>query len=190
MSKAILLSIQPQWVEKILNGEKTIEVRRKFPKDFVGWVYIYCTKGRLFHINNEQLRQKINYTMNGKVVARFWCNKVEEIFVVDRFLDDRWEWEHKTNILREVDLLDRSCLTIKKLNHYLNSGNGYAIHISKLEIFDRPKELGEFHKIGYEKLNNTLWNNCCTDRNTFERLDENYQIKAPQNYCYVEMEEN
>lgn len=43
MSKAILLSIRPEWVAKILNGEKTIEVRKQFPKDYRGWVYIYCT---------------------------------------------------------------------------------------------------------------------------------------------------
>ena len=46
MGKSILMSIQPQWLAKILNGEKTIEIRKKFPKDYVGWVYIYCTKGK------------------------------------------------------------------------------------------------------------------------------------------------
>ena len=44
--KAILISIKPYWVAKILNGEKTIEIRKRFPKDYVGWVYIYCTKGK------------------------------------------------------------------------------------------------------------------------------------------------
>lgn len=42
--KAILMSIRPQHMAKILNGKKTIEIRKKFPKDYVGWVYIYCTK--------------------------------------------------------------------------------------------------------------------------------------------------
>ena len=42
--KSILLSIKPEWLCKILNGEKTIEVRKKFPKDYVGWVYLYCSK--------------------------------------------------------------------------------------------------------------------------------------------------
>ena len=44
--KAILMSIKPKYVAKILNGEKTIEIRKKFPKDYVGWVYIYCTKDK------------------------------------------------------------------------------------------------------------------------------------------------
>ena len=44
--KAILMSIRPQWVAKILNKEKTLEIRKHFPKDYVGWVYVYCTKGK------------------------------------------------------------------------------------------------------------------------------------------------
>ena len=30
--KAVLLSIQPQWCEKIASGEKTVEVRKTAPK--------------------------------------------------------------------------------------------------------------------------------------------------------------
>jgi hypothetical protein len=32
MSKAVMLSIRPKWVEKIASGEKTIEVRKTRPK--------------------------------------------------------------------------------------------------------------------------------------------------------------
>ena len=32
MSKAVLLSIRPEWCEKIINGRKTIEVRKTRPK--------------------------------------------------------------------------------------------------------------------------------------------------------------
>lgn len=31
MSKAVLISIRPEWVEKILDGEKTLEVRKNRP---------------------------------------------------------------------------------------------------------------------------------------------------------------
>ena len=92
--KAIIMSINPKWVTKILNGEKTIEIRKKFPKNYVGWVYIYVTEDSrkgwcMVGINgNETYYQKYdknavystahNYIGNGKVVARFWCDKVEE----------------------------------------------------------------------------------------------------------------
>ena len=94
--KAILMSIRPKWVAKILNGEKTIEIRKKFPKDYVGWVYIYCTKensnflhnncidiwwveDRDFQKKNKRLGLEQQSILNGKVVAIFWCDKVEEI---------------------------------------------------------------------------------------------------------------
>ena len=40
-------SIKPKYVAKILNGEKTIEVRKSKPKSKLPiQVYIYCTKGK------------------------------------------------------------------------------------------------------------------------------------------------
>ena len=45
MSKAVLISIRPEWCEKIINGQKTIEVRKTRPKmDTPFKCYIYCTK--------------------------------------------------------------------------------------------------------------------------------------------------
>ncbi len=48
--KSILISIKPEWVEKILNGEKTIEVRKTAPKcGLPVEVYIYCAKNKLHY---------------------------------------------------------------------------------------------------------------------------------------------
>ena len=185
MSKSILLSIRPQWVEKILNGEKTIEVRKQFPKDYVGWVYIYCTKGELLQrhwqkvdgigkfITYERKAKDKDYdsphTLNGKVIARFYCDNVEEI-------------KYKTGCpfpyLDFESELPKTCLTDEELEDYLFTKkgyqNGYAIHISKLEIFDKPKYLNEYYKTYIE-----------TEKSIY------YQVltKAPQNYCYIEGEE-
>ena len=44
MSKAVLLSIRPEWCEKILSGEKTVEIRKTRPKLEPPFkCYIYCT---------------------------------------------------------------------------------------------------------------------------------------------------
>ena len=44
MSKAVLLSIRPEWCEKILGGEKTVEIRKTRPKLEPPFkCYIYCT---------------------------------------------------------------------------------------------------------------------------------------------------
>lgn len=45
--KAVLLSIRPEWCVKILNGEKTVEIRKnrqKLKPPFK--CYIYCTKAQ------------------------------------------------------------------------------------------------------------------------------------------------
>ena len=189
MSKSILLSIKPKWIEKILNGEKTIEVRKRFPKDYVGWVYIYCSKAtksneRLlgnhkdnyrYHTTNDHIDFYSDYMLrnivNGKVVARFWCDNVEEIDIYTNRI-------YETKTLNQLELLEKSCLSHCELFEYLGEDyskkGGYAIHISKLEIFDRPKYLTEYYKSYIE-----------TEKGIY------YQVltKAPQNYCYIEGEE-
>ena len=45
MDKVIILSVQPQWLHKILTGKKTIEIRKSMPKcELPIDVYLYCTK--------------------------------------------------------------------------------------------------------------------------------------------------
>lgn len=44
--KAVLISIRPEWARKILNGSKTVEIRKTAPKCGVPFkCYIYCTAG-------------------------------------------------------------------------------------------------------------------------------------------------
>lgn len=67
--KAILISIKPEWVEKILNGEKTIEIRKSMPKcDLPIDVYIYCTKG---NVNFYKLIRENYIYFSGAVAEPF-----------------------------------------------------------------------------------------------------------------------
>lgn len=100
MPKAILISIKPEWCEKILNGEKTIEIRKTMPKcGFPIDVYIYCTKAEPYLygcFGENETGGGFGYTtsycptedentldrtenLNGKVVAKFTLNKAEKI---------------------------------------------------------------------------------------------------------------
>ena len=171
--KAILMSIKPKWVKEILNGNKTIEIRKRFPKDYVGWVYIYNTKTtkdgalKLAYIGNK-LEFVLPYDKTskyqGKVVARFWCDKVEKINPsnLDNFAKD-------------------SCLTVQELENYLwsNICCGYAIHITKLEIFNKPKEISKFNIKHYPQYGGMVKN------------ETHYVlvplIRVPQSWCYVEV---
>ena len=186
--KNILISIRPQYVSMILNKTKTIEVRKRFPKDYRGWVYIYCTKGKnidetlientshvfdRFFLNNAFPRihniEKFPHlrTLNGKVVARFYCDNVEEISY--NYRSDFTSVY--TDTLDTEDLEKQSCLTRFEFAEYLQGNYGYAVHISQLEIFDKPKELGDFVATKYGK---PIWRPV---------------TKAPSNYIYVEVEE-
>ena len=71
MAKSVLISIRPEWVEKIARGEKTVEVRKTRPKlDTPFKCYIYCTQG------NDARRLRGSW---GKVIGEFICDRVETI---------------------------------------------------------------------------------------------------------------
>jgi len=125
--KSILISIRPEWVAKILNGEKTIEIRKSAPKcDLPIDVYIYCTKGDK---NYLMLRNIVNdpFTLiNGKVVGKFRLKRIDCL---------RFGWEHNPYF---SGIGSATCLSVKETKSYLGGKTGYLWHISDLEIFDEP----------------------------------------------------
>lgn len=60
MSKAVLISIRPKWCEKIMTGQKTIEVRKTRPK------------------LNPPFKCYIYKCGSGKVIGEFLCNQIIE----------------------------------------------------------------------------------------------------------------
>ena len=132
--RKILISIKPKWVKKILNGEKTLEIRKTAPKcELPCEVYIYCTKENAKYFIENKI---YNAMMKGKVVAKFVLNKVSKI----KYSRGTWNCG---DIGNHKVLWDRSCLNYLQLEQYLN-GEGYAWHIDKLVPFDRPKELKDY----------------------------------------------
>lgn len=70
MSKAVLISIKPKWVEKIASGEKTVEVRRTAPQLSPPFkCYIYATKAtKWFHSSGIILTSdELLWLSNGKI---------------------------------------------------------------------------------------------------------------------------
>ena len=105
----ILISIKPEFVEKILNNTKTIEIRKSKPScELPCKVYIYCTKTNGKWIGQypfyKLCDKKLN-DLNGKVVAEFILYDVETI---NR---DYNEWLRKRMYDIMPSQLEASCLT-------------------------------------------------------------------------------
>ena len=189
--KVILLSIKPQHMANILNGIKTLEIRKRFPKDYVGWVYIYCTKGKPYikeckgfrYVGDKEISNQ-GYYINGKVVARFWCDKVE--YVENTYDEFRWgEEDYNTETLNPDALYEKSCLSFEEMDNYLKGDYGYAIHITELEIFNKPKEISEFYTTRLDKQLPELFDNSI-------QLENGTWVKplsrAPQSFMFIEIE--
>lgn len=149
--KAVLISIQPKWVEKIANGKKTIEVRKTAPKQVPFKCYIYCTYPKkpayTLWLNR---RKKNKFLADGKVIGEFVCDKV---FLLHPYTYDGGsaDLERRKFIQtfegssKENEILAATCLTQDEMFDYIGAGNyGYGWHISDLKIYDKPKELSEF----------------------------------------------
>lgn len=182
MSKAVLISIRPKWVEKIANGEKTIEVRKTKPKlDPPFKCYIYCTLPKYPHedfIATDYPRPQ--FYGGGKVIGEFVCDCVTPLYNV--CMDD---WKRLAGGLHNIEkeLVNQACLTEAKLHTYAGGKNCFAWHISDLLIYDQPRELSEFQR-ATDPCDSCpaeyAWE--CTDCKKWGR-----DIKRPpQSWCYVE----
>lgn len=200
--KAIMISIQPQYVEKILNGEKTIEIRKTMPKcELPCKVYIYCTMGKNTIVYVERKGEEdwygniakntmivtrpkydyMNYTNEtlGKVVAEFTLNKVDTL---ERDLND---WLPKNRYDISNDLLKDINLNQEQLWNYGQGKTLYAWHIDDLKVYDKPKLLQVFFRPCGD----------CDKKDTDRCIYEDSYCRAkvirpPKSYCYVEELEN
>ena len=184
MSKAVMLSIRPKWVEKIASGEKTIEVRKTRPKLETPFkCYIYCTRDKHLAFMQNQTGTNLIACMdvdaaipvggaigNGKVIGEFTCDR---IYRIDKDSTDFVFKAGKLSIYRKA--AEKKCglrvaMTDDELHGYLGHCQGYGWHISDLRIYDETRELSEF-----TGLRNTKFG------------AEPYDIKRPpQSWCYVE----
>ena len=208
--RAIILVCSPEETTKILNGDKSLLIRKLKPNcELPIDVYIYCTKDsekalvKTFNQGYQETRvydeiwKENHIKLNGKVVAKFTLNKVEEIKPTDiyeTFSTNPFD----TQIQETCEWCKKSCLTFSELDNYLNGNKGYGWHITKLEIFDKPKEISEFHKV--DKSWGFICYNCphfCTDDSAgysidscelgFGNCEKTRLTRAPQSWCYIEV---
>ena len=188
--KAVMISIRPEWCQKIVNGQKTIEVRKTRPKMNPPFrCYIYCTKGQerlvgilkdgdenygeIYHGKPVFIKTSVPSVcdMYGKrkmVIGEFVCDKIYELAPLNHAPDD---------------VEQQACLAREEIVQYLR-GVGYGWHISDFKLYDKPLPLNTFKKwfreCAYSDLGLAI-PECekCTDSGCFVQ-------KPPQSWCFVE----
>lgn len=199
----VLISIQPKWCELIANGLKTIEVRKTKPKlDTPFKCFIYQTQpkrslidvvydgddlyGETYHgktafitVSKDVHAGSCTYGLWGKVIGEFVCNNIYE-----------WEWEREAceeafdgemayNIPTVIG--EQTGLEYDEFAEYGDGKTLYGWSIYDLKIYDKPKELGEFHRPCNPACN---FSEECGGSNAADCLFGIH--KAPQSWMYVE----
>lgn len=170
MSKAVLMSIKPQYCEMIFRGEKTIEVRKRVPKLKPPFkVYVYCT--------NDPYRTLMdgNRPLNGFVIGEFECREISPICFEASDPAQLKPLQIPGTGLTDVEIMD-----------YLGNGvTGYGLHISRPRFYLKPKGLSRFirpcpNDLICEECENyfEIEGRCCAAALQITR--------PPQSWCYVE----
>ena len=174
--KAVLLSIRPEWCEKILSGEKTVEIRKtrqKLEPPFK--CYIYCTLAGSDSLFMDVLNRDVAAwnrggwpEKKGRVIGEFICDDIRRIGPEYCVVKEDIE-----------SAISGSCLTVPQVKDYAGWTSGlsyadlkdlYGWHISDLRIYDRPRKLQEFTGL----------------RNTRFGMEPVEITRPPQSWRYVE----
>ena len=202
--KAVLISIRPKWCEKIISGEKTIEVRKTRPKlELPFKCYIYCTQSAdMLWILKERERSlhpdKIAdvfkaakcggaYRGNGKIIGEFICSDIgvyefehcphPEIEGIGDYADSWY------GICDEE--LKQTCLSEIDFTMYGEGDTLYGWYISDLHIYDTPHELDDFRRV----CQNDWWCESCAMYSEYNGTCGNGSLQVrrpPQSWGYVE----
>lgn len=206
--KAVLMSIRPEWCEKILNGEKTVEIRKSCPAHGTPFkAYIYCTLAGSDSLFMNALNRDVAAwnrggwpEKKGRVIGEFTCKKITGLTHVG----ETGIWEPASlyvmapgSYYKPADeLLKAACMSKETAEKYLKGRDGYGWHISDLKIYDKPIELDEFSRFGFCGMNGTgvCGNEGCKyyepSGNYMEpptcKIDGCSICRPPQSWCYVE----
>lgn len=180
MSKAVLISIKPEWCRLIAAGAKTVEVRKSRPRLEAPFkCYIYCTKtkeGTLTYLARKKYGRRLYWeykeTKTGHVIGEFMCDKVWDLAPICHAPDN-------------VEKM--ACLSRDAIVRYLNKHIGFGWHITEPKIYYKPLPVGAFFnecikqdcencgQLQYDAPRNAWW---CDDKKRLNR--------PPQSWCYVE----
>lgn len=212
----IIYSQRPELCVKVLNNEASVLVVNSVPAFVKEWlkdtskpfpemeVFIYCTKNKS---NKDILLDTAEEDPTDlPFEKRYWlgseaeANKLdgEEIFESGAYSNQlvvaKFTLKNVSSLYNQpnefLDARKYSCLTPEQCREYAHGKDLFALYITDLVVFDKPKELGEFYKS----------NQWITSRQNWKEYGYSYDeylsqfepiTKAPQSwqYCVYESEE-
>lgn len=197
--KSVLISIHTQWVNKIVSGKKTIEVRKTAPQEVPFKAYIYCCKAKRqwslcdYEGAYANSQGEIVYAQQ-HIIGEFICDKIDEYkydycdhpeigYPVGYDCGDNWY------DIDDEDL-QKACLTEEEFKRYGKGETLYGWHISDLKIYDEPRKLSEFYTI--DKSGDDCCIACVYHETPVEEMpcktctgERRYLYRPPQSWQYV-----
>lgn len=171
MSKAVLLSIKPEWCDLIVSGQKKMEIRKTKPKINTPFKsYIYCS-GRYFGLQSKT-NPALKKNAAKKVIGEFDCSSIVEYRPGSSF----------DPINSCFSLRTLACVPPAEIWHYAEGKPIYGWFMTNLKIYDKPKNLEDFQLACNHKED-------CGSCKRFDR--KKYACIAgltrpPMSWCYVE----
>ncbi|MEM0174004.1 MAG: hypothetical protein QXI16_05815 [Sulfolobaceae archaeon] len=187
--KAILKSIRPQHTKNIKVGKKKLELDKRLPKAFTGWVFIYETLGQQKYVSDEFWGDKYplwyghEIFKNGKRLITQGCGQI-----IGKFWFD--EYEAFNPHVGNPRIYVNACVDDREPSYYAGKRKIlYAWHIKKLEIFDKPMHLSDF--VSDKLVVNVCGNDfkCYSETASYFARKDQRLTKAPQSYQFVWVKE-
>lgn len=192
---SVLVSIQPRWCDLIIQGKKTIEIRKSKPKIETPFkCFIYCTKDKKLTLwkskkyiyADDRCHNSGDVNCNGMIIGEFVCDEIRGCRVPPRV------FEHHLN----KAILEESCLSFDELYKYAGEQIAFAWSISKLKIYKHPLDISAAVVEGdcdCMKCRKCYWADPGNGYNVEDDCNLGYSKKelkplfvAPQSWCYVE----
>lgn len=158
--KNIMLSIRPEWLQKILSGQKTVELRLSRPNltpPFMVFLYCSCkgTKkpGEILEIHSGG---KI-YKANGLVVGEFTCTEIDRVVRVG-YMGSNAPLQYCVNAqpgnyTPAGKLYEDACLTVKQAEDYEIAVRNGWMQLDEVRYDEGRNPLGlKFIRLGLDTV--------------------------------------
>lgn len=151
--KAIILVASPEECCNLLNGDLSVLARKKFPSDYVGWVYTYCMKGKPY---------ARSYLVRGNGLADYLAKAYDKNYVVKPKKFELYNFEDNGYSAEFYDFYGGKVVArfwCDNVARIINFPNGYETYVSgtfpNIKVMEE-EELLKLSCLTREELRNYL----------------------------------